>query len=584
MKRDPLALSLLLAALALSAPGIPMLAQQEAIFGDFVEVELVLVDVFVEDKDGSPILDLGVEDFRLYQDGDQVEISQFTPAQALGGIAAVAAPVTAEATTRSATAEPLAPRQMVVFLDNLHLHPNRRARVMRALANSLEGHLETTDEVMVVRFGGTTEVLLPMSSDRDALRSVLKQQAASKEVSLLAGYDDQRILDIIERRMDEMNQSSGFFKGDPCVDLGFIAQAHAQQVYGRVLSTVRELDLFVNSLAGFDGRKVLLHVSDGIPLIAGAEAYRFASELCDGTGANKGLANSLDTELFGNGKYTRWDPMKTAMELQQYNTAEEWNRLAGHANTYQVSFYTFQAHMATNRSGDVDAARTSFDTEMEGKRNKQDPLYLLADETGGSAFLDSTDVERSLVQMQKDWTAGYQLAFEPPKPGDGRRHQLKVEVDRPDVRLRHRKSYVSKRPDEQIADRLVSSLLHGQLSNPLDVRLQVADQTFVERGLTNVRLQVLVPLDQLVLLPEDDVNRGLFTVFVAVQGERGQLTPVGQRTVPLKLPLEGGRSEFVYSVDIPIWGDTSRIAVAVQDQLGGEVSYLREQVAIESTS
>ncbi len=580
MTRDSWGPAALSAALALSLAISPSAAQEEAVFGDRVEVELVLVDVFVEDKQGTPITDLTVDDFRLSQDGAPVRISQFTPARA----ARSTTTVSEAAGERPALGAPPIPRRLVIFLDDLHLHPNSRARLIRTLSANLLDYLEPTDEVMVVAFGGTSEVLLPMSRDRKALQKVLAEQVKSKAVSLLAGYDDQRILDIIERRQSEMNTSDGFFRGDPCVDLGFIAQAHAQQVHGRVLSTIGELDRFVNSLAGFEGRKVLLHVSDGIPLVAGAEAYRFASELCDGTGANAGLENALDTELLGNAKYTRWDPMKTPMELQQYNTADQWTRLAGNANTYQVSFYTFQAHMATNRSASVDSARTTFQTEMEGKRNKQDPLYLLADETGGTAFLDSNDIERPLMRVKEDWAAGYQLAFVPPSPGDGRSHRVKVEVDRPGISLRHRKSYVSKRPDQQIADRVVSALLHGRSSNPLEVRLALGEQTAVQRGLTSVKLDVQVPLERLVLLPEEGIHRGLFTVFVVILGQRGQLSQVGQKTVPLRLPIEGGQPEFVYTVEIPFWGDEGHVAVAVQDQLGGEVSYVRTPVSVRATS
>ena len=490
MTRDSWSLAAFLVWVVLLLPAVPSAAQEEVVFGDRVEVELVLVDVFVESKgEGTPITDLGIEDFRLFQDDRPVPISQFTPARG-SALAVDTAAATERAVPQASRDSAALPRRLVIFLDELHLHPNSRARVMRALSSQLGGYLSPTDEVMVVGFGGTTEVLLPMTRDRAALDRILREQAKSKAVSLLASNSDHRILDIIERRHAEETLSSGFVKGDACVDLGFIAQAHAQQVHGRVLSTISELDRFVNSLAGYEGRKVLLHVSDGIPLVAGAEAYRFASELCDGTGNNKGNDRAVDTSAFGPGKYTRWDPTKTAMTLQQYNTADQWTRLAGNANTYQVSFYTFQAHMATNRSASVDSARTSFDTEMEGKRNKQDPLFLLADETGGAVFLDSNDIERSLVRMQEDWAAGYQLAFVPPSPGDGRRHRIRVEVDRPGVTVRHRRSYVAKRADQQIADRVISALLYGRSANPLDVRLTLGDQTAVERGLTNVKLDV----------------------------------------------------------------------------------------------
>lgn len=564
----------LLVVLALAAPAV---SQNATVFGDRVDVELVLVDVVVEDKAGDPVFDLRVDEFQLFQDGKPVTISQFTPARGAG--------LRADGATRSdgvapvsAVSAPAAPRRLILFLDNLHLHPNSRHRVMNKLAAELDDYLAPLDEVMVVGYGGTTEVLLPMSRDRGALKRVLREQAQSGATSLLASYDDARILQIIENRHSDETLTSGAVAGDACVDLGGIAHAHAQQVHNRVMGTIYELDRFVNSLAGYDGRKMLLHVSDGIPLIPGAEAYRFASELCDGTGANKGLENGVDTAMFGTGKFTRWDPTQTSAVLQEFNTSDEWSRLAGNANTYQVSFYMFQAHLATGRASSVDSARTSFDTEMEGKHNKQDPLFLLSDETGGTALLNAGDVDRALTRMNEDSASGYQLAYEPPTPGDGKQHSIDVKIARPGLRVRHRKSYRSKRPDERVADKVVSALVHGQFENPLEIRLKVAERIPAERDISNIRLSVRVPLASLVLLPEGEVSRGLFTVFVAAKGAHGQLTPVGQKTVPLRVPTGGSQTEFVYTVEVPLRGAEGQIAVAVQDQIGGEISYLRERI------
>jgi hypothetical protein len=174
-----------------------------------------------------------------------------------------------------------------------------------------------------------------------------------------------------------------------------------------------------------------LHVSDGIPLVAGNEAYRYASELCDGTGMSKGIPNATDTTHNNTLKNRYWDPTKTASTLREFDTSNEWTRLASHANTYRVSFYTFQARQPSNRSSDITDTRTSFEVEMEAQRNRQDALFLLADETGGVALLDSNNVEPALERMSDDSRHSYQLAFVPPSSGDGKQHELKVEVSRP---------------------------------------------------------------------------------------------------------------------------------------------------------
>ncbi len=550
----------------------PVYGQGQPVFDEFVSVELVVVDVVVQDGTGEPVLDLTEDDFRLFQDGVAVEISQFTAPP--GRARAAVAP--AGAGTPSAT---LAPRRIVIFIDNLHLHPNSKRRVFEKLGRTLDGHLADEDEVMVVSFGGTTRVELEMTTNRRALKSVLREQADSGAVSLLASYDEMRILEVMQQIRFSANQGTELGT-QACLGVGTVAHSHAQQVYGRVQATVSELRRFVNSLAGYEGPKMLLHVSDGIPLVAGSEAYHYATELCDGTGLNKGIPNAVDMSNSNALRYNYWDPTQTAATLREFDTADEWSRLASDANTYQVSFYTFQAERPSNRSGNVDGTRTSFDVEKEGERNKQDTLFLLADETGGAALLDAKEVDSALQRMSDDSRFGYQLAFEPPTASDGRLHRLRVEVDRPGIDLRYRKSYRSKPLEERIEDRVVSALLHGRLENPLAVRLDVTETAAGKDGTHTAHVRVRVPLDQLVLLPEDDVLRGLFTVFVAAVNEFEQMTPVGRRTVPLSVPITHTEEAFVYAVDVPVRGAKGAVAVAVQDQLGAEISYLRENLQL----
>lgn len=301
--------------------------QEEPIFGEVVSVELVLVDVIVETKAGEPVLELGRDDFRLYQDGNEVAISQFSPARATSpGTAGIEA---------GADARPSA-RRIVIFVDNLHLHPNSRRLVFGKLMNVIDDHLAPEDEVMLVTYGGTTEVALAMTTNRRALKNALREQAQSSAISLLASNDESRILDTLQQlRFQQATVANG--RDNACRDVGHMAHSHAQQVHGRVLGTISELDRFVNSLAGYEGPKMLLHVSDGIPLVAGSEAYYYAKELCDGTGMSKGIPNSMDTTVSNALRYNYWDPTHVATTLREFDTSDEWTRLASHANTYQVS-------------------------------------------------------------------------------------------------------------------------------------------------------------------------------------------------------------------------------------------------------
>jgi VWFA-related protein len=418
-------------------------------------------------------------------------------------------------------------------------------------------------------------MLLEMTSNRRALKNALREQAEAGSFSLLSvDSEDEKVLEAIQYvRSIDARIDGGL---GSCLEVEHLAHNHAEQVYARVLGTVSELNRFVNSLAGYEGPKALLHVSDGIPLVAGSEAYRYASELCDGTGVNAGVPSAGFTSQ--NSAY--WDPTKTAATLQEFDTSKVWSRLASHANTYQVRFYPLQARQRSDRASTVTDTRTSMGVEMEGARNRQDPLFLLADETGGTAMLDANDVEPALSRIRNDSQFSYQLAFENPASGDDRQHEIRVEVTRPGLRVRHRKSYSSKPPDQRVEDRVVSALIHGLSDNPLGIRVEVGKNKQVAHNETHVRVRVFVPLDRIVLLPEEESKRGLFRVFVAVRNEYDQVSPIGHKIVPVSVPLTPTEEDFVYDVEVPVRGEYGTIAIAVQDQLGAEVSYLARELRI----
>lgn len=558
--------------------GTSWAVQSDATFGDRIDVELVLVDVLVEDTDGNPILDLEATDFEILEDRQVVEIRHFTPpaegsdSNTYGGQTRSGGPDAAST-----------PRRVVLFVDSLHLHPRSRHRVFDHLSRSLEGLLEPTDEVMVVDYAGTARVALEMTSNRKALKNALRDMANPSATSLLAPNDDRSVIDLIGNLADRYTIAPAGAVDSHCREVGFIAHSHAQQTYNRVQGSIGELNQFVNSLAGYEGPKVLLHISDGIPLVPGTEAYRFASELCDGTGGNKGLRSTTDTTQTDLIRYNNWDPTQTSATLREFDTSKDWSRLASHANSNQVSFYTFQAQQQGLRASGVGDTRTSFDTESEAERNRQDPLLLLARETGGVATLGSNDVEPALRRMNDDARFSYQLAFEPSSPGDGRLHHIRVKVDRAKVKLRHRQNYFSKSTEESINDRVLSALLYGRSANPLDVDLKLREPKAEVEGVHKVDVEVRVPVTELVMLPDGETQRGLFTVYLAVRNGYGQLTPVGHKRIPLALPLGQPKEDFVYTVSVPVRGDQGTVAVAVHDELGAEVSYLRREVTLPNS-
>jgi hypothetical protein len=143
---------------------------------------------------------------------------------------------------------------------------------------------------------------------------------------------------------------------------------------------------------------------------------------------------------------------------------------------------------------------------------------------------------------------------------------------------------MSKPPEQRVEDRVFSALLHGLSDNPLEVRVEIDEKRRLERDLSHVRVSVHIPLSEIVLLPEGTLRHGLFTVFVGVRNAFDQVSPVGHKSVPVRVPLTGAEPEFVYTVEVPVRGENATIAIAVQDNLGAETSYLSRDVPLPESS
>ncbi len=562
----------------------PLLAQGRP-FGETVEVELVLVDALVTDRAGRPVLDLRPDEFRLTEDGEPVAISQFSGPRA----DAEAVPEPAEA------GEPLAgpslpptPRaeaeRFVIFLDQLHLKPTSRIRSLQQLVAVLDTHLSEQTEVMVASFDGTVQVVLPPTRDRKRLLQALEPQARYGSQALLVGLEDRQVLHGLRQMLEveiEMANRRGPFCDleQACGPVGGALRSYADGVYGRVEATAAALREFLASLAAYPGRKVLLHVSDGFPLVAGQAAYEAVISWCDGTALLQGT--ELPGSLLEDCDPARVFPMTARGEIQSFSTAELWTRVVAEANSYRVTLSTLQASgLEAPRAADVDGARASPTVDFARRMNDQDPLFFMADETGGRAIFNANDAGRDLERMLGDDEVRYELAFTPIHPADGRVHRLRLEVTRPGLTVQHRKSYQGKTQQDRTVDRVLASLYHGAEDNRHRLRLETVTPASFGREVP-VSVELHIPFRSLTLLPEGEASKGLLTVFVGARDERGATLPVGKRVLPLTVAAADLAEEFLYAVELLLpRGHDWEIAVALRDELANETSYLTTRVRL----
>ncbi|HEX6903638.1 MAG TPA: VWA domain-containing protein [Thermoanaerobaculia bacterium] len=606
----------------LSGTPAPVRAQAPAdtpAFGESVEVNVVNVDVYVSDKSGRRINDLQKADFELFEDGKPVPITNF---EVVAGRAAPQEAAAAPAAPATPAAQaPEDALNLVVLFDNSNLKPANRTRAAQQLREFLTHSLAPGDRVMLVTQGLGLKVHLPFSGDPAAVARAMDEIQRTAAQGLQSDQDRrfafQAIMSI---------QQASVVSPDPLpcpLNIATPAHTYASSRRDEVRRALGSLTVLVNSLSGVPGRKALLHVSDGLPLIPGEEVFELLVSMCGGGGTSglgsyqsagmNGLDTSPDTEG-GEGSGTGvtlpretrdWDPLtpydarmlgprayqaatQAPIDAQGYNVTKDLRKLAAHANAHRVTLYALQASgLGAPDNVDMAPSDAFFRFPAIGaalRNNNRDSLLFLADETGGRAILDTNDFRPDLTRMREDFESYYSLGFTPSHTGDGREHKIEVKVKRQGTRLRYRQSYRDKPAVEKLVDRTLAALYHGFDDNPLNVAMEIGEQIPGGAGTWTVPVKLRIPMFKLAVLNRDETYEGALKLFVVTGTPDGANSPVRQVSVPLKIPrkevLNAMGQYYVYNLTLTMKPGEHKLALAVRDEVAATTSYLSRPVTV----
>ncbi|HKH48417.1 MAG TPA: VWA domain-containing protein [Thermoanaerobaculia bacterium] len=599
---------------ALAAPSF---AQQEG-FGEAVDVNVVNVDVYVTDKKGQPVTGLRKEEFELFEDGKRVEVTNFealahetAPAAATASSPAASAAPAPAAPSAEAPAAP-DPLYLVIYVDNFNIQPAHRARALQQIQTYLDREISPGDRVMVATYDLSLHVRQSFTDDRAALARALDQVSRlsahggendrSKRIALDAMFAIQA--DALSLGDMSVKQARGNEEAEPLdvpcpIRIAEPIKGYAESARQEVLRSISSLKLFVNSLSGLPGRKVIFHVSDGISITPGEELFQVLAELCGGAGTTSGYSGSgmlsdpasqpQDARRFGARAYQSSQAM---LDAQGYNTTSEWTELAAHANANRVTLYTLQASglegspaaSAEYMGGGRDQLLQLGTVMTIETNNRKDSLNVLASDTGGRAIFNANDLVPELTRVQQDLDTYYSLGFAPRRMGDGREHRLEVRVKRKDLRVRYRRSYRDKPPLERAADRTLAALFYGAEENPLDVAIEIGQVRPAEGKTFSVPVRLRIPLFKLFL--QDNLTNlvGKVRLLVATQTAGGDTSRVRQVEIPIRIPRDKALvalgKNFQYELTLTMTAGDQRIAVAVQDTGTAQTSYLARSVQV----
>jgi VWFA-related protein len=527
-------------------------APDEGAFLDIVNVEVVNVDVFVTDRSGQPITGLSQEDFQIFEDGRPVAITNFyAEAQPVAGEGAAPAPLPGRADPREVETVPEDQRlYLVVYVDNFNIKPFNRNRVFRRLREFLDANVGPEDRVMLTTYNRSLKQRVPFTSDSRVVGRVLFEVEEETGYGVHRDSERRQLLDDIEGA-----ENIGEVLGQ--------VRTYAGSYYNDTMVTIDALREVVTSLGGLPGRKVVLYVSDGVPMVVGEDIFHLLNE--------------------------KFRESSVLMQAREFDAGRRFQELAHQANANRVSFYTIDAgglRTMTAASAEQSRAGSSVFVDSQNTYNLQAPLITLAEQTGGRAIINTNDVGPQLARVATDLRTYYSLGYQPVHAGDGRYHRIEVKLREKQRgwQVRHRAGYRDKSVEQRMTDGTVASLVFGELGNPLGVDLAFGSMTRRDDGHVLVPIRVSIPLDKVTMIPQGDQQQARLRVFIAAQDERGDMSPVQNVPLPIQIPagdLEKARQQgFGYEVSLLMRSGQHRVAVGVRDDLGAVSSYVTGVVLV----
>lgn len=532
-----------------------------------VDVTVTNIDVVVTDKKGNRIRGLKRDDFEVYEDGQLQPLTNFFAVdggkvvyfgdEAVPGTASpepVPAPTPAPEAT-PAPAEPAAaplpvPKtKIVIFIDNLSLQPFNRNRVLKNLETWVRENVRDNVEAMVVTWDRSLKVRRKFTNDGREVSDVIRQQG---DYSTMGQTRLSERRDILRRIDDAQSEYEAFVE----------ARQYALAYKNDLDFTTDALKRTIDQLAGVEGRKILLHVSEGLPQSPGAELWKYIQD--------------------------RFRTQSGGLTQFEFDSTSAYLGIIRAANAAGVSMYMVDASglsidegiSAENRS-----TQAKIDTFIE-KTNLQSMIHLMAEETGGKAILNRNDITTPLAELKGDYTSYYSVGYRSLRSGGERPRKVEVKLKQKGLVARSRRSYVEKGLETRIVEGVTSALYFTRDENPLGVGIEVGQPAPADAQNYLVPIRIRVPYSRITVLPQGDVARGRIALYFIVIDAAGKQSELATQVVPVEIASKEldalNRRDFVYDVRLLMIPGGQRLSLAVRDEPTNTVSYVQQAIFVSA--
>jgi VWFA-related protein len=381
-----------------------------------VKVTLKLIQVYVTDKKGHPVLDLTKEDFIVFDEDEKQAVTEFERHVSRLPSEKKAPPEVVE--TPAPPSRELMSRKFFLFLDFAFNNAKGVLKTKEAALHFIDKQLQPTDEVGLLSYSATRGLTLHeyLTADHSAVRKIVKAFGIQEIVGRAEDFEA-KYWNLLKGENPKDASSSGHVldpEKEQFKELEVIKRQREESKL-QAYNFIRKMTELAKALRYVPGHKSLIYFSSGVPY-------------------------SVFTGIPPPNNLSRPVQFESAHLLSRY---EDMLKELSSANCTIYALDTFQLSSAL----DSDPATRGTYT-----------LQQMTSATGGKYFGNISKYEKHIEKIQDLTGCYYVLGYYVDDNWDGAYHKIKVEATRPGLNIHAQKGYFNPKPFSEYND--VERMLH----------------------------------------------------------------------------------------------------------------------------
>ncbi len=448
--------------LSLDAPS-PEAKQEQAQLHHEVKVTLKLIQVYVTDRKGNPVLDLTKDDFLVYDEGQKQTLTEFERhVLTLPSEKKEKAPAEVEETI-APPPRGLMPRKFLLFFDFAFNNAIGIEKARKAALHFIDTQLQPPDEVGLISYSAMKSLTLhePLTTDHKLVRKAVKRIGIEQIAGRAEDFEEEYWRYRAQVNPTDARSSGSVFHGDLQLEnlKRQVDETRRQEAKTQVFNFATKMAELARALRYVPGHKYIILLSSGVP---------------------HSLVYGVQTPYH---------------KIGIHEWGESWLQ-----ERYEAMLKELSAANCTIYA--LDTQDLSLVSGSDERMRGESILQKMSSATGGKYFGNINHYERHIEKIQNLTSCYYVLGYYIDDSWDGRYHKIKVEVNRPGLKVYAQKGYFNPKLFSDYDDlekmlHLVDLALSEEplwqvpVRFPLEVRLNPGD------GRGNLYLAARVPVEEI---------------------------------------------------------------------------------------